>query len=303
MDVRHLRYFVALAERRHFGRAAEALNIAQPPLSQQIKALEEELGVALFDRSMRPIELTAAGKVLLREARQILQQIARAQAVTRRAGRGQEGHLVIGITGSAAVEFLPPVLARFGERCPEVNLSVREMSSPDQLMALETGEIHIAFVRPPVIAPKLTIQLVHQEPFLVALPSTHALAEHEAIRLADLGDTPLILFDAVAAPGFHDMIMHLCRTAGYAPPQVQEARQMLTMLSMVAARLGVALVPRAMRRLVLDGVTFRPLLDDAPPIDLYVAWPSDKRNALIEELLLAVEDARIAAQLCSDEGE
>ena len=137
MELRHLRYFVVLAEQRHFGRAAEILHMAQPPLSQQIKAMEEELQVTLFDRSVRPIELTPAGKTLLREARQILQQMSRAQAMTKRVGRGQEGSLVIGVTGSAAAEFLPPILEAFYERWPDVTLSLREMSSPAQLLALE----------------------------------------------------------------------------------------------------------------------------------------------------------------------
>jgi DNA-binding transcriptional LysR family regulator len=164
MDLRHLRYFVVLAEQRHFGRAAELLNMAQPPLSQQIKALEDELGVILIDRSTRPIDLTPAGKTLLREARQILHHVSRAQAATRRAGQGLEGELVLGVTGSAAMEFVPPLLAAFRERWPQVHLALREMSSPDQLSALARGDIHLGFVRPPVLDDRLSVRLVHQEP-------------------------------------------------------------------------------------------------------------------------------------------
>jgi DNA-binding transcriptional LysR family regulator len=297
MDLRHLRYFVVLAEQRHFGRAAEMLNIAQPPLSQQIKALEDELQVTLFDRSMRPIELTPAGKTLLREARQILQQVTRAQAMTKHAGRGQEGNLVIGVTGSAAAEFLPPILSAFLERWPMVNLSLREMSSPAQLEALEKGDIHIGFVRPPVIDDRLEIRLVNQEPFMVALPANHPKANAAAIALTDLGDSPIVIFDRDEAPGFRDLIMHLCQSGGYFPSRVQEAHQMLTMLTLVAACVGVALVPRSARRLALENVVFKPLLNDSPLIELYAVWPREKHLPLIDELLAVIDDSRVTAAI------
>jgi len=293
MELRHLRYFVVLAEQRHFGRAAEILHMAQPPLSQQIKAMEEELQVTLFDRSVRPIDLTPAGKTLLREARQILQQMSRAQAMTKRVGRGQEGSLAIGVTGSAAAEFLPPILEAFYERWPEVTLSLREMSSPAQLLALEKGEIHLGFVRPPILDDTLGIRLVHQEPFLAALPDNHPLAGSAGIRLADLNGAALVIFDRDEAPGFRDLIMHLCQSAGFFPGRVQEAHQMVTMLALVAARIGVALVPRSARHLTPERVVLRPILDDTPLIELYAAWPRDRHSVLIEELLAVIDEARI----------
>ncbi|WP_137391165.1 LysR family transcriptional regulator [Rhodoligotrophos defluvii] len=294
MELRHLRYFVALAEQRHFGRAAESLNIAQPPLSQQIRALEEELQVTLFDRSRRPIDLTPAGRTLLREARQVLSQVDRARSMTRRAASGQAGRLIVGITGSAALEFAPPVLAAFSERLPDVNLSLREMSSPAQLIGLEKGEIHIGFVRPPVIDEHLSIRLVHQEPFVVALPASHPLAQEAALQLAALNGTPLVIFDTEEAPGFRELIMHLCQSGGYSPGKIQEAHQMTTMLCLVASGLGMALVPRSARRLAYEDVVFKPLLDDSPLVELYAVWPRDKAEPLIEELLAAVDDVRLA---------
>ncbi|ACL58050.1 LysR family transcriptional regulator [Methylobacterium nodulans] len=305
MDLRHLRYFVVLAEQRHFGRAAELLNMAQPPLSQQIKALEDELEVTLFDRSTRPIELTAAGRTLLREARQILHHVSRAQAATRRAGQGQDGHLVIGVTGSAAMEFLPPVLLAFRARWPDIRLSLREMSSPEQIAALERGEIHIGFVRPPVLDDRLNVRLVHQDPFVVALPGDHPQAGVEGVRLADLNGTALIIFDPAEAPGFRDLIIHVCRTAGYVPETLESAPQMTTMLALVSAGLGFALVPRSARRLALERVVFRPLLDPCAAVELYAVWSRDKAVRLAEELVSVIDEARYAApgpSVPADEG-
>ncbi|WP_342643794.1 LysR family transcriptional regulator [Rhodoligotrophos ferricapiens] len=302
MDLRHLRYFVVLAEQRHFGRAAEILNIAQPPLSQQIRALEEELQVTLFDRSRRPIELTPAGRTLLREARQVLSQFERAQSMTRRAASGHAGRLIVGITGSAALEFAPPVLAAFSERLPDVDLSLREMSSPAQLIGLEKGEIHIGFVRPPVIDDRLSIRLVHQEPFVVALHKLHPLAGKPALRLAELNGTPLVIFDTEEAPGFRELILHLCQSAGYSSLKIQEAYQMTTMLCLVASGLGMALVPRSARRLGYEDVVFKPLLDDSPLVELYAVWPREKREPLIEDLLAVIDDARLAPLITAGGG-
>lgn len=294
MDLRQLRYFVVLAEQRHFGKAAELLNMAQPPLSQQIKAMEDELQVTLFDRSMRPIELTPAGRTLLREARQILQHMTRAQALTKRAAKGQEGRLVIGATGTAAVEFLPPVLEAFCERSPGVLLSLREMSSPAQFLALEKSEIHLGFVRPPVLDDNLASRLVHQEPFLVALPASHPLAAKTGIGLAELSGSALVVFDREEAPGFRDLIMHVCQSGGFFPERIQEASQMSTMLALVAARAGVALVPRSARRIAPEGVAFRPITDDCPLLELYAVWPRNRGSALIDELLAVIQEGQMS---------
>ncbi|MGQ9366412.1 LysR substrate-binding domain-containing protein [Azospirillum sp. A39] len=295
-----MRYFVALAEEGHFGRAADALNIAQPPLSQQIRAIEAELQVTLFDRSRRPIALTLAGRTLLREARQILSQMERAEAMTRRAGKGEGGRLSVGITGTAALEFAVPVLSAFNRRRPNVSLSLREMSSPAQLDALEKGEIHIGFVRPPVVDERISIRLVHQEPFLVALPAAHEKASAAAVRLADLNGTPLVIFDRLEAPGFRDLILHVCRSAGYVPAVIQDAPQMLTMLCLVGSGLGMALVPRSAQRLAIDGVVFRPLLDDSPQIELYAAWMHNKEAFLVDDLLSTIEDMAVTDQQVTD---
>lgn len=289
MDLRQLRYFIALAEEGHFGRAADALNMAQPPLSQQIKAIEAELGVTLIDRSRRPIELTPAGRTLMREAQQVLAQMARAEAMTRLAAKGEDGRLSIGVTGTAALEFAVPVIAEFSRLRPNVSLSLKELSSPMQLEALEKGEIHIGFVRPPVTDERISIRLVHQDSFLVALPPDHALAEQPAVRLADLNGTPLVIFDRLEAPGFRDLILHVCRSGGYVPVAIQDAPQMTTMLCLVGAGAGMALVPASARRLAIEGVVFKPLLDYSPPIELYAAWLPNDKAIFVDELLGIVD--------------
>lgn len=293
-DLKHLRYFVVLAEQRHFGKAAELLHIAQPPLSQQIRSLEDALGVELFDRSIRPIGLTAAGRTLLREARQILSQVERAQSVTRRAGTAEGGQLRIGLTGTATLEFAAPVINLFKERFPHVQLSLREMSSPQQQIAVEKGEIHIGFVRPPVLDESLAVNLVDQEPFVIALPQSHPLAAADGLRLKDLQDTPLVVFDADDAPGFRDLIFHFCATADYRPSVIQEGHQVSTMLCLVASGAGFALVPQSSRRIQIEGLVFKPVLDESPQVELYTICRRDQQAPFVGDFLKAIEDQRTA---------
>lgn len=293
MDIRQLRYFVTLAETRHFGQAAGLLHIAQPALSQQIKQLEDELQVELLDRSTRPVGLTSAGISLLREGREILSKVARAEALTRQESRKDGGRIVIGVTGTAALEFAGPVLRAFGKRRPNVQISLREMSSPDQLAALERGHIHIGFVRPPVEDERISIRLVHTEPFCVALPADHLQAQRDSIRLAELNGTSLVIFARDEAPGFRDLMLHVCRSAGYVPRTIQDAPQMTTMLCLVGGGFGCALVPVSARHLAIPGVVYRPLLDYSPLVELYAAWMPDKHAPFISELLDVIEKIQI----------
>lgn len=295
MDTRQLRYFVTLAETRHFGKASELLHIAQPALSQQIKLLEDQLKVTLFDRSTRPVTLTAAGRSLLREGREILARLARAEALARQEGQKDGGRLVIGVTGTAALEFAVPVLRAFGKRKPNVQISLREMSSPEQLTALELGHIHVGFVRPPVEDDRMSIRLVHTDPFFVALPASHPLAGREAIRLADLNGTSLVIFARDEAPGFRDLMLHVCRAAGYVPDSIQDAPQMTTMLCLVGAEFGCAMVPASARRIAMPGVVYRPLIDYSPMVELYAVWMPDKHAPFIGELLDVIEKIQLPA--------
>ena len=293
MELRHLRYFVALAEQRHFGRAATSLNMAQPPLSQQIRVLEEELNVKLFDRSVRPIELTQAGRVLLLEARQILAQAERAQVLTKRVGASGGAPFTIGITGSAALEFAPPVIAAFIDRVPEARLSLREMSSPAQIAALKGGEIDIGFVRGPVTDEEISIQLIYQEPYMIAMPASHPRAHARAPRLSDLNGSALVVFDSQEAPGFRESILQLCCAGNYQPTAIQSAYQMTTIMCLVASGLGIALVPRSARRIETEGVVFHSVQEDHPPVDLFAAWRKTDNAPYLEDLLAAIHQTQV----------
>ncbi|WP_275585276.1 LysR family transcriptional regulator [Pseudooceanicola aestuarii] len=293
MDVRQIRYFVTLAERRHFGQAAEMLHIAQPALSQQIKQLEAQLQVELLDRSTRPIGLTPAGMALLHEGREILAKVTRAEKLTRQEGSKDGGRLIIGVTGTAALEFAVPVLQAFGRRRPNVQVSLRELASPDQLSALERGDIHIGFVRPPVEDERMSIRLVHTDPFYVALSADHPLARRESVRLAELSGTSLVIFSREEAPGFRDLMLHVCRSAGYVPTTIQDASQMSTMLCLVGGGFGCALVPRSAQRMQIPDVVYRPIMDYSPPVELYAVWMPDNYAPFIGELLDVVEKIHI----------
>jgi DNA-binding transcriptional LysR family regulator len=169
------------------------------------------------------------------------------------------------------------------------------MSSPAQMAALGKGDIQIGFVRPPVISDEISSRLVHQEPFLIALPERHPLAHTTDLRLRDLTGTPLVVFDSIEAPGFRELILHVCHALGYTPTATQDGQQMTTMLCLVASGLGVALVPQSARRLTLDGIVFRPVLENAPLVELYAIWLKGRHDPLVHEVLAAVDDLRSAA--------
>ncbi|TAM92766.1 LysR family transcriptional regulator [bacterium] len=297
MELRHLRYFMAVAEERHFGRAAEQLNMAQPPLSQQIRKLESELGVELFHRDRRPIDLTEAGRAFLEEARLTLAQAGHAMETARRAKRGLIGRITVGTVASATYNVLQNVLRTYRERFPDVRLTVRELSSPEQLLALEQRQIHIGFLRPPVTDEHLHVATVAREPFVIALPADHPLAKKKRISLRTLEQESLVLFPRSEAPGFRDQIVNICRSAGFEPRLVQEANQTDTMISLVAAGLGVTLMPASIQRLNLAGVVYRPVAEQTPPAELYAAWRADETSIAT---LALVEVIRIFASLTKD---
>jgi len=272
IDTRRLRYFVALADARHFGRAAEALNIAQPALTQQIRLLERDLDATLFSRTSRPITLTAAGAVLLREARVVLDQLDRAAWATRRAAKGAGASISIGATGYAACGVVPRFLSKLVTTMPDVTLSMRELSSPAQIAALDKGEIDIGFVRPPIVHELLSTVRVHREAFVAALPSAHPASKAASVRLRDLADLPIVIFEEGEAPGFRSLILHGCVEAGYSPRVVQEAQQVVTMMALVAASAGFAIVPASARCLAIPGVSFVEIADPFPTADIYAVW-------------------------------
>jgi DNA-binding transcriptional LysR family regulator len=273
MELRHLRYFAAVAEELHFGRAARKLHISQPPLSMQIRALEEELGVTLLNRTQRSVSLTQAGNALLAEAKHILARVDQAILTTKRAGRGEIGELLVGFISVADYNVLPEVLREFRRRFPLVNLTLREATSDAQLRDLVAGRIDVGFVLPPVNEPALESVAILREPLIAALPEKHPLARKPGkLSLEKLNDAPFILFPRPNAPGLYDDIVSCCKAAGFSPRVEQEAIQMQTIVSLVSAELGVALIPASMMHLRRTGVTYKELRGGSPPIEIHLAW-------------------------------
>src|SRR5262245_15153835 len=228
LELRHLRYFVAVAEELHFGRAAARLGIAQPPLSQQIQHLEQALGTRVFEGTRRRVQLTDAGEVLLVDARRILTDVDRAFADVGRAGRGEVGSLTVAFAASVMFLDLPRIIREFRARYPGVTLELREMPTGPQIAALERGEIDIGFLREPPASPTLAVETVMTEPLHIAIGLSHPLATRRRIPLARLADEDFVLFPQDVAPGLHAQVMALCRDAGFAPRVVQVSRELYT---------------------------------------------------------------------------
>jgi len=268
MELRHLRYFVAVAEEGHVTRAAQRLGIQQPPLSQQIRALEAELQVQLFRRKPRGVELTQAGEALLAEAQAILRQVDSAVTATHRAARGEAGRIGLGFTSSASFHpFVPQLIRDYRGTHPGVALSLEESGTGELVTALHEERLDAAFVRSPIGAAEgIAVHSVLDEAMVAALPAGHALAAGPAMRklaLVAMAAETFILYRRPLGPGLYDAIIAACQRAGYSPIIGQEAPRMLATLSLVAAGLGVTLVPQSMRRLRVHGVVYRALDSDA----------------------------------------
>jgi DNA-binding transcriptional LysR family regulator len=267
MELRHLRYFVAVAEEGHVTRAAARLGIQQPPLSQQIRALEAELQVQLFRRKPRGVELTQAGEALFAEAQAILRQVEHAVTAVRRTARGEAGRIGLGFTSSASFHpFVPQAIRAYRETHPLVRLTLEESGTGELVAALIDERLDAAFVRSPIgvsgPAEGIAIHSVLDEAMVAALPAGHALASRAAAKplgLSELAAETFILYRRPLGPGLYDAIIASCQHAGYSPNIGQEAPRMLATLSLVAAGLGVTLVPQSMRRLRVHGVAYRPL--------------------------------------------
>lgn len=283
MDLRHLRYFVAVAEERHFGRAADRLRMAQPPLSRQIQALETELGFPLLLRSRRRVELTPAGVVFLERARRIFAEVEHAVHEARRASLGESGRIAVGYLSSLAYTGLTGLLRAFRAQFPDVEVALREMSPADQLDALKAGSLDVGFVRGPVAEPALVAESLRRERLLVALASDHPLAVRKRIPLSALADQPFVMIPRARAAAFFDSLMAICRDAGFSPRIVQEAPQ-LDIVSLVAAGFGIAILPESIRELHRPDVALRTLVG-APDIELLVTWRTGDSSPVLKAFL------------------
>jgi DNA-binding transcriptional LysR family regulator len=278
-EIWQLRYFMAVAERLHFGRAAEALHISQPPLSRAIRALETRLGVALFTRTRRRVELTSEGARLLEESRRLTAQLERAVHELRGMASGEHGRLRIGFVSLADYGVLPGLLKAYKSARPRVTLALREMLSPEQSVALAAGELDFGLLLPPVSeAAHLEYIVVQRERFVVALPSAHPLAGGNGrVSMGALAADPFVMVPREIAPGLYDIVTGLAARAGFSLNIAQEAIQMQTVVSLVSSGLGAAIVPASVANLGRRGVVYRELADRHPRLDLWLAW---QRGAL-----------------------
>lgn len=259
IELRHLRYFLAVAETLHFGRAAKQLHMAQPPLSQQIRKLEALVGTPLFERTTRGVRLTAAGAVLRERARSTLARLDDDLEQTRRVARGEEGRLTVGFSGSVMFTELPAALQRYRREYPRVELQLREMWTSEQLPALADGSIDVGFLRDGERRPELAITTLLREPFHVALPAEHRLRRQRTVDASALPEEPFVLFARRMGSLAYDRTVRCCLDAGFQPRIVQEAPQFPTLVRLVAAGLGVSIVPACVATTIFPGAVFRPL--------------------------------------------
>ncbi|KWI33552.1 LysR family transcriptional regulator [Burkholderia ubonensis] len=261
MELKQLRYFVAVAEELHFGRAAKRLFISQPALSFDIRKFEDALGVQLFARTSKSVALTNAGEVLLGEARRLLLQAAEAERLTVRSASGYAGRLRVGFVHSMLYRGLPDAVRRFEADHPGVEIVLAEMNTQAQVQAIQRGQIDLGYAHWGHFPPEVDSTPIHAEPFVCCLPAGHPLARRRQVALAALADEPFILFPRDAAPHYHDLIIAQCVNAGFSPLIRHEARLWQTILSMIEFGMGVALVPRVLQQVKSDRLAFRPLKD------------------------------------------
>ena len=286
MELRHLRYFVAVAEERHFGRAAQRLHIAQPPLSQQIRRFEAELGEPLLYRTTRSVELSPAGEVLLERGREILAAVDAAVEDARRAARGEYGRLAIGFTGSSTYATLPAVAAALREELPGVVLDLRgELLTPAQVARLLDGTLDLGLLRPPVRDRDLRTEVLSSESLVAVLPESHRLAGAEAVQLEMLASDPFVTYPSHFRSVVHDAVEAACAAHGFEPVAAHEVAETATLVSFVAAGLGVSLVPASVQNMTVRGAIYRPLTEDTTRVELAVAWRrDDERPVLVRAL-------------------
>lgn len=292
MELRRLRYFVAVAEESSFSRAARRLHMAQPPLSNQIKQLEAEIGVRLFERSSRGVQTTEAGELLLEEARRIFTLVEGTVGMVRRVGHGEVGRLTLGFVPSSSDELLPPILSNFGERYPDVDLFLREMRPDLIVQRLHEGQIDAGFLYLPLDDPSLEVECVLREPLVLALPAKHPLAPEDKVDLGSVADDPFILPARYRrTPGLYGQVTGACQRAGFTPNAVQkDVWLMQTIVGLVAGGIGVALVPASVQNLRRKGVVYKTVRGLSPSVELGVVWRSDDKGAVLRSFLNVTRD-------------
>jgi DNA-binding transcriptional LysR family regulator len=287
MELRHLRYFLAVAEELHFGRAAARVHIAQPPLSKQIQQLEKELGIQLFKRTRRSVELTDAGKIFQSEAYNALACLEKGILKARLASRGEAGWLSIGFIGSSTYEVLPSLLREFRRKYPEVELVLQEIQSSEQNQALRERRIHVSFARFPKPEQGLIFETVYKERLIAALPTSHYLNRKKSVKLSDLANEPFILFPH--QPSAHaDNTIQVFANANLSPQIVQTVEEMHTALGLVAAGIGVTLVPSSMQKTQREKIVYLNLAKPEPVLEMKMGYRDGETSPVLSRFIETV---------------
>ena len=294
MELRHLRYFVAVAEELSFTRAAERLHIGQPPLSHQIQMLEAEVGAQLLERSKRWVRLTEAGKLFLDDARRVLSLSEQAMLTARRAERGEAGELRVGFTFSTPLTPLfATVINRYRQRYPGVTLTLQEMSTLGQIDAIAGRELDLGLVRPPetTLPEAVELTVLRRDPLVLVLPLAHPLAAKQSIAVRDLQGQPLVMYPESAGTGIHPQIFRLCREAGFKPTIAMEAGEASTIIGLIAAGCGISVLPSSFNIIQMGGVCYRPLADAEATTELLLAKRKDEISPLVAAFVTVAEEA------------
>jgi DNA-binding transcriptional LysR family regulator len=285
MDLRHLRYFVAVAEELNFRRAAEKLHIAQPPLSAQIKALEEELGTRLFERSTRAVHLTSAGEVLLGHARSLLNAAAMAEQHVKNADQGLVGTLRLALLAPAATARFAAILRRYRLKFPGIQLNLRELTSTEQIEHLRSDEIDVGLMRPPIVFPELESRFFDESSMILALPTGHRLARARNIRWIDFDNESLVLIDPRLQHAYYDSFFAECEKAGAKPVVGQYANDVQSKMWLISAGLGIAPTTKTVAETKRPGLVFRDLPSPLPKVKTVLAWKSSNHSPALRHFL------------------
>jgi DNA-binding transcriptional LysR family regulator len=302
MELRHLRYFCAVAEHGSFTTAARQLNVSQSGVSGQVRDLEKEIGGSLFRRNRREVTLTPEGSVFFQEAREILIRVDRAVELAVRSSKGVSGTLTVGLCGPVTAAFLPKLIRKFRKQFPGVSLALRERVPSEQIEALLNGHIDIAFTRgiPAEVKPLLCHELFFREPLVVALPKRHPLASEQTVALNRLAKERLILYCREGAPEVFDAIVAICKKAKFSPRIGDTPRSWQSVLTMVEADEGVALVPSCVQHLRANDVIFRPLTDKRCKVDAIFAWRRNESSTVRDSFLALLHAKRTELQRISE---
>lgn len=302
MELRQLRYFVAVSEELSFTRAAARLRVAQPALSVQIRQLETELGVELFDRSRRAISVTEAGELMLGESRRLLALLDNAIELVRRTGSGMTGRIAIGFVPSASNAALPPLLRRFGETHPDVAVYLREMAPQDLIRRLHEGDLDVCFIYMPFADASLDQAVIAREAFVVALPANHPLVHKREVDVRELIDEPFVIPAEHGMPGLNAQVLDICHEAGFTPRAVQDGVWLVqTIIGLVAAGVGVALVPSSAQALRPEGVAYRPLREPVVhEVELAAIWRRVDISPVLRAFLGEIRDSSGLPRTVSD---